>query len=142
MQVAAAEAVDGAAELAAAAVERGRHLGVERRCGAGRVGAVEDDDRVDVPERGGDRRCREGPERDELEQPDRLAGFAQLVDHVLHGSRRRPECDDRGRRAVEPVLLDLAVAIVRISSANSAARSTKTAAAASIAAACWRRNSK
>ena len=61
-------------------------------------------------ERGGDRRCREGPERDELEQPDRLAGVAQLVDDVLHRSRRRAECDDRGRRAVEPVLLDLAVA--------------------------------
>ena len=47
MQVAPAEAVDRAAELAAAAVERGGHLGVERRRPAGRVGAVEDDDGLD-----------------------------------------------------------------------------------------------
>jgi len=84
MQVAPAEAVDGTAEPAAAAVERGRHLGAERRRAAGRVRPVEHDDGGDVLERGRDRRCREGPERRDPEQADRLSVLTQLVDDVLH----------------------------------------------------------
>jgi hypothetical protein len=48
VQVAPAEAVDVAFELAAAAVERGGDLGVERGEAAGRIGAVEDDDPPDI----------------------------------------------------------------------------------------------
>ena len=109
VQVAPAEAVDGAAELAAAAVERGRDLGVERRRAAGRVGAVEDDDGVDVAQGGRDRRGGERSERRQLEQADGLALLAQLVDDVLDRARRRAERDERRGGALEPVLLDLAV---------------------------------
>ena len=110
VQVAPAEAVNGAAELAPAAVERGRHLGLERRRGAGRVGAVEDDDEVDAAQGCRDRRGGERSERGQLEQADGLALLAQLVDDVLDRSRRRAEGDDRCAGALEPVLLDLAVA--------------------------------
>ena len=50
MEVAPAQAVDGTVELAAAAVERGRHLRMERWRPARRVGAVEHDDGVDARE--------------------------------------------------------------------------------------------
>ena len=140
MQIAAAEPVDGAAELAAAAVERGGDLRVERRRPARRVGPVEHDDRVDAVEGGGESRGGERPERRQLEEANGPTLLAQLVDDVLDRSRRRAEGDDRRRRALEPVVLELAVAAAA-EVGELDASSANAVAAASIAAACWRRNS-
>jgi hypothetical protein len=73
MQVAPAEPVHMAAKLDPTVEECGRHLGVQRRGSAGRIGAVEDDHRAHLAEERRHPLGRERPERDDLEQADAIS---------------------------------------------------------------------